>query len=109
MTDFKPFIFEGNKFYYYVRRWLDGSFHDAIRTYQLGASETAFYNAYPDSTEPLDFDIKNGYIGIALNAGSSNKRKVMSSKLNTVGEAYELENSVGATIYDVWLQTSLDD
>ena len=105
MTDFKPFIFEGNKFYYYGKSLGNG----LIRTYQLGASETALYNAYPDSTEPLDFDIKNGYIGIALNAGSSNKRKVMSSKLNTVGDAYELENSVGATIYDVWLQTSLDD
>ena len=105
MTDFKPFIFEGNKFYYYGKSIGNG----LIRTYQLGASETALYNAYPDSTEPLDFDIKNGYIGIALNAGSSNKRKVMSSKLNTVGDAYELENSVGATIYDVWLQTSLDD
>ena len=111
MTDFKPFIFEGNKFYYYVRRWLDGRFHDAIRTYQLGASETTFYIAYPTyyDTDVLDFDIKNGYIGVALNAGSSNKRQVMSSKLNTVGEAYELENSVGTTIYDVWLQTSLDD
>lgn len=105
MTELKPFIFEGNKFYYYGKSIGNG----LIRTYQLGASETALYNAYPDSTEPLDFDIKNGYIGIALNAGSSNKRKVMSSKLNTVGEAYELENSVGATIYDVWLQTSLDD
>jgi hypothetical protein len=105
MTDFKPFIFEGNKFYYIGKNYGNG----LIRTYQLGASETALYNAYPDGTVPIDFDIKNGYIGIALNAGSSNKRQVMSSKLNTVGEAYELENSEGTTIYDVWLQTSLDD
>lgn len=105
MTELKPFILEGNKFYYYGKSLGDG----LIRTYQLGASETALYNAYPDGTVPIDFDIKNGYIGIALNAGSSNKRQVMSSKLNTVGEAYELENSEGTTIYDVWLQTSLDD
>ena len=55
------------------------------------------------------YEIDEGYIGMVLNAGPSYKRKVMSSKLNTVGEAYELENSVGTTIYDVWLQTSLDD
>ncbi|MBQ4007196.1 MAG: hypothetical protein II603_01535, partial [Muribaculaceae bacterium] len=69
------------------------------------------YDAYPsDNTRPLQyFDVKNGMIGMVLNNGSSSPLQVMASKLNTVGEAYELENSVGTTIYDVWLQTSLDD
>ncbi len=111
MTDFKPFIFEGNKFYYYVRRWLDGRFHDAIRTYQLGASETTFYIAYPTyyDTDVLDFDIKNGYIAMVLKTANSTARKVMADKLNSYNDGKVMENSEGATINDVWLQTSLDD
>ena len=102
-----PFIFNANKFYFFYDGFDDS--YNKMYSYQSGASQIAEYSVYPDGTKPFLFDIKNGYIGIALNAGSSNKRKVMSSKLNTVGDAYELENSVGATIYDVWLQTSLDD
>ena len=93
------FLLEGNKFYY----------SGGIRTYQLGASQTASYTAYPSGTSPILFDVKNGMIGMVLNNGSSSPLQVMASQLNTVGEAYDLENSVGATIYDVWLQTSLDN
>ena len=97
------FCFDTDKFYY------SGSQSSPIRTYQLGASQTASYTAYPSGTSPILFDVKNGMIGMVLNNGSSSPLQVMSSKLNTVGEAYELENSEGTTIYDVWLQTSLDD
>ena len=102
-----PFIFNANKFYFFHDGYNDS--YNKIYSYQSGASQIAEYSVYPDGTKPFLFDIKNGYIGMVLNAGSSYKRKVMSSKLNTVGDAYDLENSVGATIYDVWLQTSLDD
>ena len=93
------FLLEGNKFYY----------SGGIRTYQLGASQTAAYTAYPSSTSPMMFDVRNGFIGVVLNDGSASPRKVMACELNAYNGGTEMENSTGATIYDVFLQTSLDD
>ena len=93
------FLLEGNKFYY----------SGGIRTYQLGASQTASYTAYPSGTSPILFDVKNGMIGMVLNNGSSSPLQVMASQLNTSKEGTPMENSTGATVYDVWLQTSLDE
>ena len=93
------FLLEGNKFYY----------SGGIRTYQLGASTTASYTAYPSGTSPMKFDVKNGIIGMVLDTGSGSARKVMASTLNNYNAGTIMENSAGATIYDVWLQTSLDD
>ncbi|MBQ5465804.1 MAG: hypothetical protein IIT60_00995 [Muribaculaceae bacterium] len=93
------FLLEGNKFYY----------SGGIRTYQLGASQTASYTAYPSGTSPVLFDVKNGMIGMVLNNGSSSPLQVMASQLNTSKEGTPMENSTGATVYDVWLQTSLDE
>lgn len=97
-----PFCFDGDKFY-------TSGYMAPIRTYQLGASETVTYTAYPSNTSPLYFDVKNGIIGMVLNNGSSSARKVMASELNSYNDGTDMENSTGATIYDVWLQTSLDD
>ncbi|MBR2147057.1 MAG: dockerin type I repeat-containing protein [Muribaculaceae bacterium] len=93
------FLLEGNKFYY----------SGGIRTYQLGASTTASYTAYPSGTSPMKFDVKNGIIGMVLDTGSGSARKVMASTLNNYNAGTIMENSAGATIYDVWMQTSLDD
>ena len=93
------FLLEGNKFYY----------SGGIRTYQLGASQTAAYTAYPSDNSPLSFDVKNGMIGMVLNTGTGSARKVMASELNSYNGGTPMENSAGASIYDVWLQTSLDE
>ncbi len=93
------FLLEGNKFYY----------SGGIRTYQLGASQTSSYTYYPSGASPLGFDVKNGYIGMVLNDGANSPCKVMASQLNNYNEGKQMENSAGATIYDVFLQTSLDD
>lgn len=93
------FLLEGNKFYY----------SGGIRTYQLGASTTASYTAYPSGTSPMKFDVKNGIIGMVLDTGSGSARKVMASTLNNYNDGKVMENSAASTIYDVWLQTSLDD
>ncbi len=93
------FLLEGNKFYY----------SGGIRTYQLGSSTTASYTAYPSGTSPMKFDVKNGIIGMVLDTGSGSARKVMASTLNNYNAGTIMENSAGATIYDVWMQTSLDD
>lgn len=93
------FLLEGNKFYY----------SGGIRTYQLGASEPTTYTAYPSDTSPLGFDVKNGWIGIVLNTGNNSARQVMTSTLNSYRSGINMENSEGATIYDVFIQTSLDD
>ena len=44
-----------------------------------------------------------------LDTGSGSARKVMASTLNNYNSGTTIENSAGATIYDVWLQTSLHD
>ncbi|MBP3738930.1 MAG: dockerin type I repeat-containing protein [Muribaculaceae bacterium] len=93
------FLLEGNKFYY----------SGGIRTYQLGASESTSYTAYPSGVSPLGFDVKNGYIGMVLKTGNNSAHKVMTSTLNSYNDGKVMENSAGTTIYDVWLQTSLDD
>jgi hypothetical protein len=93
------FLLEENKFYY----------SSPIKTYQLGASETASYTAYPSNDTPLLFDVKNGWIGMVLNSGTSSPLKVMTSELNAYNSGKTMENSIGATIYDVFMQTSLDD
>lgn len=93
------FLLEGNKFYY----------SGGILTYQLGASQTAAYTSYPSEYLPIRFDIKNGYIGMVLDTGTNSARKVMASTLNSYNDGKVMENSAASTIYDVWLQTSLDD
>ena len=93
------FLLEGNKFYY----------SGGIRTYQLGASQTAAYTAYPSEYSPTKFDVKNGMIGMVLSTGSGSAHKVMASELNTYNGGTPMENSTGASIYDVWLQTTLDE
>ena len=93
------FLLEGDKFYY----------SGGIRTYQLGASQTEAYTAYPNDCSPIQFDVKNGMIGMVLSTGSDSARKVMASGLNSYNGGTPMENSAGATIYDVWLQTTLDD
>lgn len=93
------FLLEGNKFYY----------SGGIRTYQLGASQTASYTAYPSEYSPVGFDVKNGYIGMVLNTGTNAAYKVMASTLNSYNGGKAMENSAGATIYDVFIQTNLDD
>ena len=98
------FILEGNKFYY------SGY---PIKTYQLGASQTASYTAYPSETPPSRyFDIKNGYIAMVLSAGTNAPKGAVACQLNNTNFNYDIppmENSAGALIYDVWLQTNLDD
>ena len=98
------FILEGNKFYY------SGY---PIKTYQLGASQTASYTAYPSETPPSRyFDIKNGYIAMVLSAETNAPKGAVACQLNNTNFNYDIppmENSAGALIYDVWLQTSLDD
>lgn len=98
------FILEGNKFYY------SGY---PIKTYQLGASQTASYTAYPSETPPSRyFDIKNGYIAMVLSAETNAPKGAVACQLNNTNFNYDIppmENSAGALIYDVWLQTNLDD
>lgn len=98
------FILEGNKFYY------SGY---PIKTYQLGASQTASYTAYPSETPPSRyFDIKNGYIAMVLSAETNAPKGAVACQLNNTNFNYDIppmENSAGALIYDVFLQTSLDD
>ena len=98
------FILEGNKFYY------SGY---PIKTYQLGASQTASYSAYPSETPPSRyFDIKNGYIAMVLSAETNAPKGAVACQLNNTNFNYDIppmENSAGALIYDVWLQTNLDD
>ena len=96
------FLLEGNKFYY----------SGGIKTYQLGASVTANYESYPWGTSPSKhFDVKNGYIAMVLDTGSGSPLIAVASTLNTIpsSDVKPMENSTGATIYDVFLQTSLDD
>ena len=93
------FLLEGNKFYY----------SGGIRTYQLGASASTAYTVYPSNCSPVRFDVRNGYIGMVLNTGTNSAHKVMACPLNTQNAGTIMENSAAATIYDVWLQTSLDD
>ena len=93
------FLLEGNKFYY----------SGGIRTYQLAASQTAAYTAYPSEYSPTKFDVTNGMIGMVLSTGSGSAHKVMASELNTYNGGTPMENSTGASIYDVWLQTTLDE
>ena len=98
------FILEGNKFYY------SGY---PIKTYQLGASQTASYTAYPSETPPSRyFDVKNGYIAMVLSAETNASKRAVACQLNNTNFNFyipPMENSAGATIYDVWMQTSLDD
>ena len=93
------FLLEGDKFYY----------SGGIRTYQLGASQTVAYTAYPSNNSPLRFDVKNGMIGMVLDTGSGSARVVMASELNSYNGGTPMENSAGASIYDVFLQTTLDE
>ena len=99
-----PFCFDGDKFYY-----SGSNTYNLIRTYQLGASETVLYNGYPSGTIPLYFDAKYGWIGMVLKTGSDSELKVMASELNSYNDGTPMENSTGAKIYDVWLQTNLDE
>ena len=105
----KPFIFHGNKFY--VTRYTNGlqDTRNKIITYQLGASTTEEYNATPSSDKVISFDMKNGMIGMVLSTSYSSPLKVMASELNSYNGGTAMENSTGASIYDVWVQTSLDD
>ena len=48
-------------------------------------------------------------IGMVLSTGSGSAHKVMASELNTYNGGTPMENSTGASIYDVWLQTTLDE
>jgi len=72
-------------------------------------SQTAAYTSYPSEYLPIRFDIKNGYIGMVLDTGTNSARKVMASTLNSYNDGKVMENSAASTIYDVWLQTSLDN
>ena len=104
VTDHRTFILENNKFYY------SAYMLTPIMTYQLGASETVEYTAYPSESRPNNiFDVKKGWIGMVLYAGADSPLKVMTSELDSYNSGSEMENSTGATIYDVFLQTSLDD
>ena len=78
-------------------------------TYQLGASQIDEYTSFPNGTKPLFFDIKNNTIGMILYKGAGQPYQVMSCGLNSAITGVAMENSAGALIYDVYMQTSLDD
>lgn len=69
----------------------------------------AEYNSYPYGTKPMFFDIKNNMIGMILFNGAGQPYQVMSCGLNSAITGVAMENSAGALIYDVYMQTSLDD
>lgn len=102
-----PFIFNANKFYVF-NDGASGNAYNKIYTYQLGASEIAEYTTYPDGTKPMFFDIKNNMIGMVLYS-AAHPYQVMSCSLNSAKTGVAMENSAGALIYDVYMQTSLDD
>lgn len=54
------------------------------------------------------FDIKNNMIGMVLYS-AGHPYQVMSCSLNSAKTGVVMENSAGALIYDVYMQTSLDD
>ena len=105
----KPFIFYGNKFYY--SKYTNGqqNINNKIFTYQLGASVTEEYTALASSTRVVSFDVKNGMIGMVVYNSNNKCFSLMTSELNSYRDDTPLENSNRAHIYDVWLQTSLDD
>lgn len=105
----KPFIFYGNKFYY--SKYTNGqqNINNKIFTYQLGASVTEEYTALASSTRVVSFDVKNGIIGMVIYDSNNRCFSLMASELNSYNDGTQLENSNRAHIYDVWLQTSLDD
>ncbi len=103
-----PFILNANKFYVF-NNGASGNAYNKIYTYQLGASEIAEYTTYPYGTKPMFFDIKNNMIGIILFNGAGQPYQVMSCGLNSAKTGVAMENSAGALIYDVYMQTSLDD
>ena len=105
----KPFIFYGNKFYY--SKYTNGlqNTDNKIFTYQLGASVTEEYTALASSTRVVSFDVKNGMIGMVVYNSNNKCFSLMTSELNSYRDDTPLENSNRAHIYDVWLQTNLDD
>ena len=102
-----PFILNANKFYVF-NDGASGNAYNKIYTYQLGASEIAEYTTYPNGTKPMFFDIKNNMIGMVLYS-AAHPYQVMSCSLNSAKTGVAMENSAGALIYDVYMQTSLDD
>ena len=103
-----PFIFNANKFYVF-NDGASGNAYNKIYTYQLGTSQIAEYTTYPNGTKPMFFDIKNNMIGMVLFNGAGKPYQVMSCSLNSAKTGVAMENSAGALIYDVYMQTSLDD
>ncbi len=103
IIDHEPFAFDSNKFYY------SGSSLAPIKTYQLDASETGVYTDYSSSTTPLKFDVNNGWIGMVLYNNNDKLYYPMCCKLNTYKSTSPLEDASNVKIYDVFLQTSLDD
>lgn len=102
-----PFLFYGDKFYYYA---LDSNSNNVIMTYQLGASATSLYRGYNSNTDkPYHFDIKNGMFGGVFYDKENGFYYPMCAELNTYHGGSQMENSTGVEIYDVWMQTSLDD
>ena len=85
-VNYKPFILEGNKFYFYDYGYAAYFTTSPIKTYTLGASQTEYYDAYPSGTTPLYFDVKNGMIGMVLETGSDSEHKVMASTLNNYND-----------------------
>ena len=104
-----PFSFYSNKFYYLKHRSGSGNTINSVSTYQLGASQTAAYSSLPSEAKPMFFDVKNGWMGMTIYTDSNKPYQVTSFQLNSYRSGIDMENSVGAIIYDVWLQTSLDD
>ena len=102
-----PFILNGNKFYVFNRG--SSNSYNKMYTYQLGASQIDEYTSFPNGTKPLFFDIKNNTIGMILYKGAGQPYQVMSCGLNSAITGVAMENSAGALIYDVYMQTSLDD
>ena len=102
-----PFILNANKFYVF-NDGASGNAYNKIYTYQLGTSQIAEYTTYPNGTKPMFFDIKNNMIGMVLYS-AAHPYQVMSCSLNSAKTGVAMENSAGALIYDVYMQTSLDD
>jgi hypothetical protein len=103
-----PFILNANKFYVF-NNGASGNAYNKIYTYQLGTSQIAEYTTYPNGTKPMFFDIKNNMIGMVLFNGAGKPYQVMSCGLNSAITGVAMENSAGALIYDVYMQTSLDN
>ncbi len=104
-----PFVLYGDKFYF-LTTGMNSYLYGTLNYYQLGASSTGQYEAVNYNTDgPCLFEIKNGYIGTVMYDKSGNYYYPMCCELNSYKSGTRLEDDNQRIIYDVYLQTTLDD